>query len=227
MSRQEVIEHIGTIAKSGTREFFGKLTGDQQKDANLIGQFGVGFYSAFIVADRVTLTTRRAGLTSEHGVRWESAGRRRLHAGNRREGRRGTEIVLHLREDEDEFLSLEAQVGDPQVFRPHRLPIVMKKRNGRTRAPGPTRTKPSTRPRAVGARQERHHRRRVQGVLQARRPRLREPLAWTHVKVEGRRNTPRCSTCRRTRRSTCGTATPRHGIKLYVRACSSWTTPSS
>jgi len=75
MSRQEVINNIGTIAKSGTREFFDSLTGDQAKDANLIGQFGVGFYSAFIVADKVTLTTRRAGLTIEHGVRWESGGK--------------------------------------------------------------------------------------------------------------------------------------------------------
>ena len=74
MSRQEVIEHIGTIAKSGTREFFAQLTSDSAKDAHLIGQFGVGFYSSFIVADRVTLITRRAGLTPEHGVRWESAG---------------------------------------------------------------------------------------------------------------------------------------------------------
>src|SRR5215210_5785601 len=74
MSRQEVIDHIGTIAKSGTREFFQQLTGDQAKDAHLIGQFGVGFYSSFIVADRVTLESRRAGLTAEHGVRWESDG---------------------------------------------------------------------------------------------------------------------------------------------------------
>src|ERR687895_2260852 len=74
MSRQEVIEHIGTIAKSGTREFFDKLTGDDAKDAHLIGQFGVGFYSTFIVADRVTVITRRAGLTAEHGVKWESDG---------------------------------------------------------------------------------------------------------------------------------------------------------
>src|SRR5687768_2053289 len=74
MSRQEVIEHIGTIAKSGTREFFEQLASDRAKDANLIGQFGVGFYSAFIVSDRVTLITRRAGLGAEHGVRWESAG---------------------------------------------------------------------------------------------------------------------------------------------------------
>src|SRR5687767_8735006 len=74
MSRQEVVEHIGTIAKSGTREFFQQLTSDRAKDANLIGQFGVGFYSAFIVSDRVTLITRRAGTGPEHGVRWESTG---------------------------------------------------------------------------------------------------------------------------------------------------------
>src|SRR6478735_8653421 len=75
MSREEVIENIGTIAKSGTREFFQSLTGDQRKDANLIGQFGVGFYSSFIVADKVSLLTRRAGLGTEHGVRWESNGK--------------------------------------------------------------------------------------------------------------------------------------------------------
>src|SRR5215210_2949114 len=74
MSREEVVEHIGTIAKSGTREFFQQLTSDGAKDANLIGQFGVGFYSAFIVSDRVTLITRRAGAGPEHGVRWESTG---------------------------------------------------------------------------------------------------------------------------------------------------------
>ena len=74
MSHDEVITHIGTIAKSGTREFFASLSGDQAKDARLIGQFGVGFYSSFIVADRVTLTTRRAGLPAGEGVRWESAG---------------------------------------------------------------------------------------------------------------------------------------------------------
>src|SRR5579864_7926588 len=74
MSRQEVIDNIGTIAKSGTREFFQALTGDQRKDAHLIGQFGVGFYSSFIVADKVTLTTRRAGRSLDEGVRWESTG---------------------------------------------------------------------------------------------------------------------------------------------------------
>ncbi len=79
MERAEVVEQIGTIAKSGTREFFQSLTGDQQKDATLIGQFGVGFYSAFVVADRVTLTTRRAGQSPEEGVRWESDGRESTH----------------------------------------------------------------------------------------------------------------------------------------------------
>ncbi|MCX7672312.1 MAG: molecular chaperone HtpG [Thiobacillaceae bacterium] len=104
MSRQEVIEHIGTIAKSGTREFFARLSGDQQKDAQLIGQFGVGFYSSFIVADRVTLTTRRAGLTREHGVRWESDGLGEYTVQTVERERRGTEVTLHLKEGEDEFL---------------------------------------------------------------------------------------------------------------------------
>src|SRR5215467_4232887 len=105
MSRQEVIDHIGTIAKSGTREFFEALTGDQRKDATLIGEFGVGFYSAFIVADRVTLTTRRAGLPAEEGVRWESDGRGEYTLESVERPARGTEVVLHLREDEDELLN--------------------------------------------------------------------------------------------------------------------------
>src|SRR3569832_2084271 len=104
-NRDEVIANIGTIAKSGTREFFSQLSGDQQKDAALIGQFGVGFYSAFILADKVTLTTRRAGLTAEHGVRWESAGTGDYTLETVEKATRGTEIVLHLREGEDEFLN--------------------------------------------------------------------------------------------------------------------------
>lgn len=105
MSREEVIANIGTIAKSGTREFFQSLTGDQAKDAKLIGQFGVGFYSAFIVADRVTLSTRRAGLGAEHGVRWESDGQGAYSIETVERARRGTEVVLHLKEDESEFLN--------------------------------------------------------------------------------------------------------------------------
>jgi molecular chaperone HtpG len=105
MSRAEVIEHIGTIAKSGTREFFEALTGDQRKDATLIGQFGVGFYSAFIVADRVELITRRAGLAAEEAVRWSSDGRGQytLEAAERPD--RGTTIVLHVRDDDRDLLS--------------------------------------------------------------------------------------------------------------------------
>src|SRR6266508_2935849 len=97
MSRQEVIENIGTIAKSGTREFLAALTGDQRQDASLIGQFGVGFYSAFIVADRVTLTTRRSGLTAAEGVRWESDGRGAYTLETVEQPDRGTTVVLHLR----------------------------------------------------------------------------------------------------------------------------------
>src|SRR5215207_506844 len=95
MSRQEVIEHIGTIAKSGTREFFQQLTADRAKDAHLIGQFGVGFYSAFIVADRVMLLTRRAGLGAEHGVRWESTGEGGFTVETVDKAARATEITLH------------------------------------------------------------------------------------------------------------------------------------
>jgi molecular chaperone HtpG len=105
MSRQEVIDHIGTIAKSGTREFFATLTADRAKDAHLIGQFGVGFYSSFIVADRVTLTTRRAGLAAEHGVRWESSGEGDYTVETIRKETRGTDVVLHLRPEEDDLLS--------------------------------------------------------------------------------------------------------------------------
>jgi len=103
MTRSEVIENIGTIAKSGTREFFQSLTGDQQKDASLIGQFGVGFYSSFVVADKVTVTTRRAGHPAEDGVRWESDGQGEYSLETVEKASRGTEIVLHLREDEDEL----------------------------------------------------------------------------------------------------------------------------
>lgn len=105
MSRDEVVEHIGTIAKSGTREFLKSLTGDQQKDANLIGQFGVGFYSSFVVADRVTLTTRHAGFDPQQGVRWESEGQGEYTIETVEKPSRGTEIVLHLREGEDELLN--------------------------------------------------------------------------------------------------------------------------
>lgn len=105
MSRDEAIRNLGTIARSGTREFFSQLSGDQQKDAALIGQFGVGFYSAFIVADRVTVESRRAGVPAAEGVRWESAGDGEFTVDAIERAERGTTITLHLREGEDDFLS--------------------------------------------------------------------------------------------------------------------------
>ncbi|RQH08504.1 molecular chaperone HtpG [Paraburkholderia dinghuensis] len=105
MSHDEAVAHLGTIARSGTKEFFGKLSGDQQKDAALIGQFGVGFYSGFIVADKITVESRRAGLPASEGVRWESAGEGEFSVDTIERAPRGTTITLHLRADEDELLS--------------------------------------------------------------------------------------------------------------------------
>ncbi|NOQ77841.1 MAG: molecular chaperone HtpG, partial [Gammaproteobacteria bacterium] len=104
MSRDEVVENIGTIAKSGTREFLDSLTGDQKKDANAIGQFGVGFYSGFIVADKITLRTRRAGTEGDQAVLWESGGEGDFSIETVHKDTRGTEITLHLKDDEDELL---------------------------------------------------------------------------------------------------------------------------
>jgi molecular chaperone HtpG len=126
MNRAEVIEHIGTIAKSGTREFLHALTGDQRADASLIGQFGVGFYSAFIVADRVVLTTRRAGLPADEGVRWESDGRGSYTLETVDVPSRGTTIVLHLRDGEDDLLNGYRLRSIIQKYSDHiSLPIVM------------------------------------------------------------------------------------------------------
>lgn len=126
MSRDEVIANIGTIAKSGTKEFFNALTGDQAKDANLIGQFGVGFYSAFIIADKVTLTTRRAG--AAEAVRWESSGEGDYTLEPADKTSRGTEVVLYLREGEDDYLSDWKLKTIIRKYSDHiTLPIVMKK----------------------------------------------------------------------------------------------------
>jgi len=128
MSRDEVITNIGTIAKSGTRDFFKSLSGDQAKDSQLIGQFGVGFYSSFIIADRVTLLTRKAGMGSEHGVRWESAGDGNYEIENIARTAHGTEVILHVREEEAELLedfklrNIIKKYSDHIVF-----PVLMKK----------------------------------------------------------------------------------------------------
>jgi molecular chaperone HtpG len=128
MSRDEVIANLGTIARSGTKEFFSKLSGDDQKDAALIGQFGVGFYSAFIVADNIVVQTRRAGLPASEGVRWESqgAGEFTIETINRPE--RGTSITLHLREEEDDLLSSWKLKSIIRKYSDHiSLPIQMQK----------------------------------------------------------------------------------------------------
>lgn len=128
MSRDEAISHLGTIAKSGTKEFFGKLSGDQQADAALIGQFGVGFYSGFIVADKITVETRRAGLDAAHGVRWESSGEGDYSVEQIDKPSRGTDIILHLREGEDELLSSWKIKSIIRKYSDHiSLPIVMAK----------------------------------------------------------------------------------------------------
>ncbi|HNA29338.1 MAG TPA: molecular chaperone HtpG [Thiobacillaceae bacterium] len=186
MSRQEVIEHIGTIAKSGTREFFGKLTGDQKRDAQLIGQFGVGFYSSFIVADRVTLTTRRAGLTAEHGVRWEcgmegdNAGQYTLETVAKAD--RGTEIVLHLKDDEAEFLDAWRLKSIIRDYSDHiAIPVEFVDEKGEAET--------VNRANALWARAksditEDEYKAFYKHVGHD----YEDPMAWTHVKVEGRQD---------------------------------------
>jgi len=178
MSRQEVIEHIGTIAKSGTAKFFESLTGDQAKDANLIGQFGVGFYSSFIVADKVTLTTRRAGLGAEHGVRWESAGEGEYSLETVEMDTHGTVVQLHLRENEDEFLDgmrLRNIIGK---YSDHiTLPIMMEKQQFGATEDDEEKDKAAepelevvNRASALWARPKSDIRRRIQRILQTRCP---------------------------------------------------------
>ena len=128
MSRDEVITNLGTIAKSGTREFFSRLSGDQQKDASLIGQFGVGFYSAFIVADKVTVLTRRAGESADQGLRWESDGGGEFTIEMMEKAGRGTQVTLHLRADQDDLLEGRKLRSIIHKYSDHIVqPILMKK----------------------------------------------------------------------------------------------------
>jgi molecular chaperone HtpG len=128
MSRDEVISNIGTIARSGTKKFFESLTGDQAKDSNLIGQFGVGFYSAFIVADEVTVLTRRAGQDADTGIKWQSTGDGEYTLESVERETRGTEIILHIRKEMKEFLEAIRLQTIIRKYSDHiSLPILMKK----------------------------------------------------------------------------------------------------
>ncbi|WP_020679849.1 molecular chaperone HtpG [Marinobacterium rhizophilum] len=128
MSRQDVIDHLGTIAKSGTSGFLSQLTGDQKKDSQLIGQFGVGFYSAFIVADKVDVFTRRAGLSSAEGVHWSSTGEGEFSIATLEKESRGTTIVLHLKEEEAEFANSWRLRELVRKYSDHiALPVIMQK----------------------------------------------------------------------------------------------------
>jgi molecular chaperone HtpG len=220
MSRQEVIEHIGTIAKSGTREFFSQLSGDQQKDAALIGQFGVGFYSAFIVADRVTLTTRRAGLTSEHGVRWESEGAGDYTLETVDKPGRGTEIVLHLRDGEDEFLSDYKIKSVIRTYSDHiTLPIVMKKTEWKDGVEIPTdEDETVNKASALWARAKKdisddEYNEFYKHVAHDFEP----PLAWSHNRVEGKQEYISLLYVPSHAPFDLWDREKRHGIKLYVR----------
>ena len=128
MSAQEAIEHLGTIAKSGTKDFMGKLTGDQKQDAQLIGQFGVGFYSGFIVADKITVESRRAGLPTAEGVRWVSGGSGDFEVEAIDRPQRGTSVTLHLRDDAEEYLNAWKLKSVIAKYSDHiSLPILMEK----------------------------------------------------------------------------------------------------
>ena len=196
MSRAEVIEHIGTIAKSGTREFLHALTGDQRADASLIGQFGVGFYSAFIVADRVVLTTRRAGLPAGDGVRWESDGRGAYTLENAELPSRGTTVVLHLRDGEDDLLSGYRLRSIIQKYSDHiSLPIVMpaekpagQAAEGAEGGEGgePAADEPVNQASALWARSKSEiSEQDYKDFYRHLTGDVADPLAWLHAKVEG------------------------------------------
>ena len=187
MTRDEVIANIGTIASSGTRKYLEALSSEQKADANLIGQFGVGFYSAFVVADKVTLTTRKAGAESLEGVRWESAGTGEYTLENVDSLPRGTSVTLHLKADEDEFLqswqlrSLVARYSDHIGF-PIRMPV---EKDGKPTDEWEVINQASalwTRPKSELKDED------YQNFYKHIAHDFSDPLAWTHNRVEGNQN---------------------------------------
>jgi len=184
MSRQELIDNIGTIAKSGTAEFFERMTGDERKDARLIGQFGVGFYSAFIVADRVVVESRRAGQAENQGVRWESEGKGEYTIESISRSERGTRITLHLKKAEKEFTD------------PHRLRTLIRKYSDHIGFPVllSDLEKPGDEPQAVNSATALWTRPRTEidddeykEFYKHLSHDFADPLAWSHNRVEGKR----------------------------------------
>ena len=222
MSRDEVVANLGTIAQSGTREFFEKLSGDQAKDANLIGQFGVGFYSSFIVADRVTVLTRRAGLTSEHGVRWESDGQGEYTIEVTDKLARGTDVVLHLREGDDSLLD---GFGIRTILRKYSdhitHPILMKKEDWDKDAGKSLPTDADeqvNQASALWARpkteiSDEQYTDFYKHVAHDHEP----PLAWSHSRVEGRQEFTQLLYVPAHAPFGLWDRDQRHGVKLYVR----------
>jgi molecular chaperone HtpG len=222
MSRDEVIANIGTIAKSGTREFFAALTGDQAKDARLIGQFGVGFYSSFIVADRVTLVTRRAGLPAGEGVRWESDGAGEYSIERSEKASRGTDVILHLREGEDELLSDLRIKTILRKYSDHiAIPIVMQKLEWSEEKKAMVATgleETVNRASALWARpkgevSEDEYREFYKHVAHD----FDAPLAWTHNRVEGRQEYTQLLYVPSRAPFDLWDRQRHHGLKLYVR----------
>ena len=220
MNRDEVISNLGTIAKSGTREFFSRLSGDQQKDASLIGQFGVGFYSAFIVADRVTVLTRRAGDNTDQGVRWESDGGGEFSIEMLDKAMRGTEITLHLRADQDDLLDGHKLREMVRKYSNHIVqPILMSKeewKDGAQQLTGEDET--VNQASALWARSkseisDEQYREFYKHVGHD----FDDPLAWTHVRVEGRQEYTQLLYIPAHAPFDMWDRQSRHGVKLYVR----------
>lgn len=222
MSRQEIIDNIGTIAKSGTREFFDSLTGDQARDAHLIGQFGVGFYSSFIVADKVTLVSRRGGLGKEHGVRWESSGEGDYTIESLEKEGRGTDVTLHLRAGEDELLDGFRLRSIIRKYSDHiTLPILMKKEEW-SQEKGENVVKDEdekvNQASALWARPKSEiSEEQYQEFYKHVAHDLEPPLAWVHAKVEGKSEYTQLLYLPERAPFDLWDREHRHGIKLYVR----------
>ena len=222
MNRDEVIAHLGTIAKSGTREFFSALTGDQQKDAHLIGQFGVGFYSSFIVADKVTVRSRRAGEAADQGVEWVSDGGGEFTVEMIDKPSRGTEITLHLREGQDDLLSSWKLKSIIRKYSDHIVqPIRMKAEKWDEEKKAQVETDEDetvNQASALWARPknditEEQYKEFYKHVGHD----FDEPLAWTHSRVEGKTEYTQLLYIPARAPFDLWDRQSRHGVKLYVR----------